>query len=92
MKRVFARGSSTVFVLLLLFTYDSFALAQTDASDRLVAKMTNLCPRGSEDSGCPRHTWCSEPGGPSPPRCHCLQCTGVGTGGGIWKWSPSRNP
>lgn len=31
------------------------------------------CPPGSELSGCPRGTFCGEPGGPPFP-CQCLRC------------------
>jgi hypothetical protein len=34
-----------------------------------------LCTTGSTISGCPPRFFCTEPGGPFPPSCHCLQCT-----------------
>jgi hypothetical protein len=38
---------------------------------------TGTCPPGSAYSGCPRGTWCAEPGGDWP-FCRCLQCTSIG--------------
>jgi len=32
------------------------------------------CPRGSETAGCPRNSFCAEPGGPFEPLCRCLEC------------------